>query len=45
MARQLEYVVLFTVAATEPGDEGGENNVVLLAWEVLSTANNQVRTI
>ena len=45
MARQLEYVVLFTVAATEPGGEGGEDSVVLVAWEILSAANNQVRSI
>ena len=45
MARQLEYVVLFTAAGTEPGDEGGESNIVLLAWEILNTASNQVRII
>ena len=43
--RPLEYVVLFTVAATESQEEGEEGLIVQLAWGVVSIAKNQVGII
>ena len=42
MTRPLEYLVMFTVAATETVDEGEESLIVLVAWQIVSLAKNQV---
>ena len=43
--RPLEYIVLFTVVATERHDEGEEGLIIQLAWSVVSIAKNQVGVI
>lgn len=43
MARPLEHLVLFTVVATDSRNEGEENLIVQLAWEIVSISKNQVR--
>ena len=41
-SRPLEHLVLFTAVATGSQDEGEENLIVLLAWEIISISKNQV---
>jgi len=43
--RPLEYVVLFTVAATESQEEGEEGLIVQLAWGIVCIAKSQVGVI
>ena len=40
-AQAVEYFVLFTVAATQPEEEG-ESYIVLFSWAVISKSRNQV---
>lgn len=44
-SRPLEHLVLFSVVATEDGEEGEEGLIVQLAWEVISISKNQVGII
>lgn len=41
-SRPLEHLVLFTAVATSSQDEGEENLIVMIAWEILSICKNQV---
>ena len=41
-ARPLEYLVLFSVVATDSQEEGEEGLIVQLAWEIISISKNQV---
>lgn len=38
----LEHLVLFTAVATSSQEEGEENLIVQLAWEIVSISKNQV---
>lgn len=40
--RQLEHLVVFTAVATSSQEEGEENLIVQLAWEIVSISKNQV---
>ena len=40
--RSLEYLVVFTVVASESHDEGEESVIVQLAWGIISISKNQV---